>query len=65
MAKPRPKANPSLAPQFFKGGWFYDYRGRIDVLIETPHGTFSVRIPWKKLIPAAKRCRPEEFPNAR
>ena len=46
------------------GGWFYEYRGRIDVVVEGGRGPI-LSIPWRKIIAAAKRCRPEEFSNAR
>jgi hypothetical protein len=65
MSKTQQKTKPSNAPTFFKGGWFYEYRGRLEVLIETPHGTFHGNIPWRKIIAAAKRCRPEEVRDAR
>jgi hypothetical protein len=59
MTRKPKKAKPSNDSTPFKGGWFYEYRGRLDVVVGGGRGPI-LSIPWRKILAAAQRCRPED-----
>lgn len=63
------KANPSREPTHLDSDtWYYEYRGRLELVVWTGETTNKkvshIKIPWRKLMASAKRCRPEEFGKA-
>lgn len=61
MAKKR--AGPPNSPtRLTEDAWYYEYRGRIDVVVwvTEPRTKFrvatTVRVPWWKLLRSAERC---------
>lgn len=63
MPRPKPNPSPSHHPQnISKQIWYYEYRGKLEIIFNPKTGDFHhLKIPWKRLIESAKRCRPEEF----
>jgi hypothetical protein len=63
MAKAQKPAKPSNDSQrLTENAWYYEYRGRIDVVVWVTeprtgfHTATTVRIPWSKLLRSAARC---------
>lgn len=58
-------SRPSLNPQKIDDdSWYYEYRGRIEVVHEIRDSatgnyirTDTIKIPWRKLEKSMKRCR--------
>lgn len=61
------RPRPSNKPQNVNADcWWYENRGSIELIawVNNTDGTrrtcVNIRIPWKKLMESARRCRPEE-----